>query len=305
MEITEVRVKLVEKSSERLRAFCSITLDGAFVIRDLKVIGGTGGVFVAMPSRKLADRCPRCRAKNHLRARFCNDCGQKLGDIRAQKDGHGRSKLHADIAHPINTTCREMIQGAVLKAYEQELDRSKSPDYRPPKFDELEESFVDDAELQESEEKVEVAPAAPVASEDVEDDLDADLAQNDDTFSDYNSLIAELRQEAAGRDERRRDRPSPRPSESRPQAQEGSPAAGRRNGPDRSGRDGRKGRRDRGAGGQQRGSGEPQPTDSWSPAEPDAEMVEAARPAAPAPAPVRVEPAKPPQKEDAFGAGLG
>ena len=44
MEITEVRIKLVEKTTERLMAFCSITIDGAFVIRDLKLIGGPHGL---------------------------------------------------------------------------------------------------------------------------------------------------------------------------------------------------------------------------------------------------------------------
>ncbi len=60
MNITEIRVKLVGGNAERLRAFCSMTLDGDFVIRDLKVIDGTNGPFVAMPSRKLTDRCPKC-----------------------------------------------------------------------------------------------------------------------------------------------------------------------------------------------------------------------------------------------------
>ena len=50
MVITEVRIKLVEENNERLMAFCSVTLDNAFVIRDLKIIEGTKGLFVAMPS---------------------------------------------------------------------------------------------------------------------------------------------------------------------------------------------------------------------------------------------------------------
>src|SRR4051812_8385209 len=73
--ITEVRIKLMEDNHERLQAFCSVTFDDSFVIRDLKIIEGTKGSFVAMPSRKLTDRCPGCGAKNHLRARFCNQCG--------------------------------------------------------------------------------------------------------------------------------------------------------------------------------------------------------------------------------------
>ena len=56
MDITEVRIKLMEESEDRLRAFCSITFDQAFVVRDLKIIEGTNGPFVAMPSRKMTAR---------------------------------------------------------------------------------------------------------------------------------------------------------------------------------------------------------------------------------------------------------
>ena len=65
MVITEVRIKLMEggQENERLQAFCSVTFDDCFVIRDLKIIEGTKGSFVAMPSRKLTDRCPGCGCK--------------------------------------------------------------------------------------------------------------------------------------------------------------------------------------------------------------------------------------------------
>jgi stage V sporulation protein G len=129
--ITEVRIKLMEDNNEneRLQAFCSVTFDDAFVVRDLKIIEGTKGSFVAMPSRKLTDRCPGCGSKNHLRARFCNQCGSKLDEDRATRDADGRVKLHADIAHPINSACREVIQTAVLKAFQAERERSKQPGY--------------------------------------------------------------------------------------------------------------------------------------------------------------------------------
>src|SRR4051812_6311509 len=116
-------------SNERLQAFCSITFDGMFVIRDLKIIEGAKGFFVAMPSRKLTDRCGHCGTKNHLRSRFCNQCGSRLDENRAIRDADGRAKLHADIAHPINSMCREKIQGAVLASYADELERSKLPGY--------------------------------------------------------------------------------------------------------------------------------------------------------------------------------
>ena len=131
MVITEVRIKLMDDSheNERLQAFCSVTFDDAFVVRDLKIIEGTKGSFVAMPSRKLTDRCPGCGCKNHLRARFCNSCGSKLDEDRATRDADGRVKLHADIAHPINSACREVIQGAVLKAFTAEKEKAKQPGY--------------------------------------------------------------------------------------------------------------------------------------------------------------------------------
>ena len=131
MVITEVRIKLMEdgNENERLQAFCSVTFDDAFVVRDLKIIEGTKGSFVAMPSRKLTDRCGGCGSKNHLRARFCNNCGGKLDENRATRDADGRAKLHADIAHPINSACREVIQTAVLKSYQEEKERSKQPGY--------------------------------------------------------------------------------------------------------------------------------------------------------------------------------
>ncbi len=131
MDVTEVRVKLMEEAGERLQAFCSITLDDAFVVRDLKIIEGTTGPFVAMPSRKLTAHCGQCGCKNHLRAAYCNQCGARLKEQFAAKDDDGRSKLYADIAHPINSACREMIQQRVIKAYEEEKARSKLPGYVP------------------------------------------------------------------------------------------------------------------------------------------------------------------------------
>ena len=84
MEITEVKVFPVNE--DRLKAYVSITLDNCFVIRDLKIIQGNNGLFVAMPSKK-------------------------------RKDGQFK-----DIAHPLNQETREMIENAVFKALKEELD---------------------------------------------------------------------------------------------------------------------------------------------------------------------------------------
>lgn len=129
MKITEIRIKLMESSEDRLRAFCSITIDGCFVVRDLKIIDGTTGPFVAMPSRKLTGHCSRCRHKNHLRAQYCNHCGNRL-EFDSEGNLDSPQKLYADVAHPINSQCRELIQDAVIHEFEEELNRSKQPDYR-------------------------------------------------------------------------------------------------------------------------------------------------------------------------------
>ncbi len=130
MQITEVRIKLTDNSEDRLRGFCSITFDHCFVVRDLKIIDGPSGPFVAMPSRKIAAHCPKCRSKNHLRARFCNHCGIKLPQAPVPIDHSGRPRLYADIAHPVNAECREMIQNRIIEEFELELQRSREPGYR-------------------------------------------------------------------------------------------------------------------------------------------------------------------------------
>jgi stage V sporulation protein G len=84
---------------------------------------------VAMPSRKLTAHCYQCGTKNHLRAVFCNQCGTRMKELTGLKDDDGRAKLYADIAHPINSVCREMIQHRVIKAFEEEKARAKMPGY--------------------------------------------------------------------------------------------------------------------------------------------------------------------------------
>jgi stage V sporulation protein G len=150
MQLTEIRINLcggvlssagVARMPQggRLRAFCSLTFDDTFVIRDVKLIDGNDGLFLAMPSRKLMDHCPGCGDKNHLRARFCNQCGCRLDENRYLRyrsgNGQSRLKLHADIAHPINARTRHEIERRVFAAYEQECERSRQPGYVPPNLE--------------------------------------------------------------------------------------------------------------------------------------------------------------------------
>jgi stage V sporulation protein G len=85
MEITEVRVFPV--SEERLKAYVTITIDNCFVVRDLKVINGNTGLFVAMPAKR-------------------------------RKDG-----TFKDIAHPLNSDTRDRMEKVILAEYQRELER--------------------------------------------------------------------------------------------------------------------------------------------------------------------------------------
>jgi len=139
MSITEIRIKLTDDPRNKLKAYCSVTIDDAMVVRDLKIIEGSKGPFVAMPSRKLADHCPKCSHKNHLRAAYCNQCGSRLDGDRAPRDDRGRARLHADLAHPINSPTRIALHRAVVRAYTEELEHARSVGvaYRPRTFDDL------------------------------------------------------------------------------------------------------------------------------------------------------------------------
>jgi stage V sporulation protein G len=81
MQITDVRIRKIAKEG-KMKAVVSITLEGEFVVHDIKVIEGEKGLFIAMPSRRAGD-----------------------GEYR-------------DIAHPINSETRGMIQNIILEKYE-------------------------------------------------------------------------------------------------------------------------------------------------------------------------------------------
>ncbi len=130
MEITEVKIFLKESADKKLRAFATITFDNAFVVRNVKVIEGNKGLFVAMPSRKMKESCPKCGFKNAVRSRFCNQCGAAIEVFPQTPRSEGdertaRQSEHRDIAHPITSEFRDYIQKKVIDAYEKE--RSMRP----------------------------------------------------------------------------------------------------------------------------------------------------------------------------------
>ena len=128
MEITEAKVALRDSPDKKLKAYATVTFDNAFVVRNIKVIEGTNGLFIAMPSRKVKQPCPKCNFKNELRSKYCNQCAASLPQsptLVEREDSASVQLEHKDIAHPITQGFRELLQKKVLEAYEQE--KSKGP----------------------------------------------------------------------------------------------------------------------------------------------------------------------------------
>ena len=88
MKVTQVRVFPVE-NQDRLKAYATIVFDSCFIVRDLRIIQGNKGLFVAMPSKK------------------------------------GRDGRYSDIAHPLNQQTRDMIEAAVLQAFQEQVKEKK------------------------------------------------------------------------------------------------------------------------------------------------------------------------------------
>jgi stage V sporulation protein G len=134
VNITEVRISLAAGSDEQLLGFCTLTFDRAFVVRDIRIINGANGPFVAMPSRRVTTNCGNCNAKNYLGSRYCSECGNRLPPL-CQVKRPERGRGYVDIAHPINARAREQIQSVILEAYRSEIQRSQQPGYQPLALD--------------------------------------------------------------------------------------------------------------------------------------------------------------------------
>ncbi len=123
MEITEVKIFLKDSPDKKLKAYATVTFDNAFVVRNIKVIEGSNGLFIAMPSRKIKQSCPKCNFKNEVRSKYCNQCAVPLPPVSypaAQDASAAAQSEHKDIAHPITQSFREYLQKRILDAYEQE-----------------------------------------------------------------------------------------------------------------------------------------------------------------------------------------
>jgi stage V sporulation protein G len=123
MEITEVRMFLKDSPDKKLKAYATVTFDNAFVVRNIKVIEGSSALFIAMPSRRIKQPCPKCNFRNEARSKYCNQCASLLPQVPrpVSEDAINSSQSeHKDIAHPITQSFREYLQKTILEAYEQE-----------------------------------------------------------------------------------------------------------------------------------------------------------------------------------------
>jgi stage V sporulation protein G len=120
MEVTEVRITLKDSPDKKLKAYATVTFDSCFVVRNIKIIEGATGLFIAMPSRKAKHSCPKCGFKNELRSKYCNNCAvllpQAVKPAVPEESGVVQSE-HKDIAHPVTQEFRELLQRKILEAY--------------------------------------------------------------------------------------------------------------------------------------------------------------------------------------------
>ena len=126
MEITEIRIFPKEGQDKKLKAYTTVTFDQKFVVRNIKVIQGSSGLFIAMPSRKMKYACPKCNFKNEVGAKYCNQCGVELPNRVAQEEHADAKSEHRDIAHPITQGFREYLQSNILEAYQKEVANGAS-----------------------------------------------------------------------------------------------------------------------------------------------------------------------------------
>src|SRR6185503_4223775 len=122
MEITEIRVFLKEGQDKKLKAYVTVTFDNAFVVRNIKVIQGANGLFIAMPSRKMKKSCPKCGFKFEVGSKFCSQCGSSLpaSHVITPEGKPDAKSEHRDIAHPITQQFREYLQTQILDAFQKE-----------------------------------------------------------------------------------------------------------------------------------------------------------------------------------------
>ncbi len=113
VNITNVHLQLCDENNRRLRAYCSLVFDDAFVVHNIRIIEKNGELLMAMPSRKVTEKCRLCGINNSIDSTFCAGCGKRFDD---QHELYTK-KVHVDVVHPINADFRSTLEERIFKEY--------------------------------------------------------------------------------------------------------------------------------------------------------------------------------------------
>ncbi len=119
MRVTTVRIRMTHPEilqRDNVEAFCTAIIDDALAVRDIKIIRGKKGAFMAMPSRKKTERCKNCGCKNRFCAKFCGECGDNLPFVTLTDD----ESPYADVVFPVSSAARKILEDAIMDSYRQE-----------------------------------------------------------------------------------------------------------------------------------------------------------------------------------------
>ncbi|WP_457912652.1 SpoVG family protein [Candidatus Phytoplasma sacchari] len=124
--VTSVRIKKKYKSTNRLKGIASITFDNSFAVRNIKIIQGDEGIFIAMPSvpkfPKEDDDGINDNIKK-IKKNYPNN--KKNADSEVTDNNDEDSPEFLDIAHPINSEVRNKIESVIKKYFEEMIKRSE------------------------------------------------------------------------------------------------------------------------------------------------------------------------------------
>ncbi len=193
MEISNIQLDIVDNPTGKLRAFCSMTINDQFVVKNFKVIEGNHGLFVAMPSRKLTKPCYNCDNRVFRNANYCDRCGKKFGE-RGDSGHYDSEESHTDIAFPIQESFREQLEDRILGEYRSRVegDGGSVVEHRADEnYDLLDfdyEGHKDQQEDQDQPEAESIPESAQPASGDSRED-----AERFDLFSNPNARLTSSR----------------------------------------------------------------------------------------------------------------
>jgi len=117
MQITSIKIFLRNSFNNKLKAFASVVFSDVFVVKNIKIIEGEQGLFVAMPSIENKGPCPKCNHKNIVHSKYCSDCGSELPFTSGKDDKR-------DLVYPVRQFFRKYLEVKILEAYKLETNKN-------------------------------------------------------------------------------------------------------------------------------------------------------------------------------------